>query len=91
MGPLRWADDELVDALERCHEAGLGAKFHATGDRAVRQALNAVQVIRERHGTGPMFHIAHVAYIAPPDLGASLRSASSPMPRRTSGSPLLSM
>ncbi|MET0456671.1 MAG: amidohydrolase, partial [Mycobacterium sp.] len=68
MGPLLWADDELVAALEQCHEAGLGAKFHATGDRAVRQALDAIQVIRERHGAGPIFHIAHVAYIAPSDL-----------------------
>ena len=68
MGPLLWTDDELVDALERCQEAGLGAKLHATGDRAIRQALNAIEVIRERHGAGPIFHIAHTAYVAPSDL-----------------------
>lgn len=67
-GPLFWTGDEVVAALERCHELGLGAKLHATGDRSVRQALDAIQVIRERHGTGPIFHIAHVAYVAPVDL-----------------------
>ena len=67
-GPLFWSDEELVAVLERCHELGLGAKMHATGDRSVRQALDAVQVIRERHGAGPIFHIAHVAYIAQADL-----------------------
>lgn len=68
VGPLFWSDDELLDAIERCHAAGLGAKFHATGDRAVQQALNAVEIFRERHGAGRLFHIAHVAYIAPADL-----------------------
>ena len=68
MGTLLWADDELVAALERCHEAGLGAKLHATGDRSVRQALNAIEVVRQRHGAGPIFHIAHAAYVAPSDL-----------------------
>ena len=67
-GPLFWTDDELVAALERCHELGLGAKLHATGDRSVRQALDAIQAVRERHGAGPIFHIAHVSYIAPTDL-----------------------
>lgn len=67
-GPLLWIDDELVAALERCHLGGLGAKLHATGDRSVRQALNAIQFVRERHGAGPIFHIAHVAYVAPSDL-----------------------
>ena len=67
-GPLFWDDDELVATLERCHQLGLGAKLHATGDRSVRQALDAIQTIRERHGAGPIYHIAHVAYIAATDL-----------------------
>lgn len=67
-GPLLWTDDELVTALDRCYELGLSAKLHATGDRSVRQALNAIQVVRERHGAGPIFHIAHVAYVAACDL-----------------------
>jgi len=67
-GPLFWTDDELVDALEECHQAGLGAKLHASGDRSVRQALNAIQTMCDRHGAGPIYQIAHVEYVAPADV-----------------------
>jgi predicted amidohydrolase YtcJ len=67
-GPLLWTDDELLAALENCHALGLGAKFHAAGDRSVRQALDAIAVMRQRHGDARRFHIAHVAYIAASDL-----------------------
>jgi predicted amidohydrolase YtcJ len=67
-GPLFWSDDDLVAELERCHALGLGAKIHATGDRSVRQALDAFAVMRRRHGPDPIFHIAHVEYVAPTDV-----------------------
>lgn len=66
-GELLWTRDDLVATLERCIELGLGAKLHATGDGSVRQALDAIEVIREKHGDGPIFQIAHVAYIDPAD------------------------
>lgn len=67
-GSLLWTDDDLVDALQHCHQLGLGAKLHATGDRSVRQALDAIQSVRERHGAGQRYHIAHVPFVAPSDL-----------------------
>ncbi|MDV3128358.1 amidohydrolase [Mycobacterium sp. 21AC1] len=66
-GSLLWTDDDLIAALERCHQLGLGAKLHATGDRSVRQALDAIQTVRERHG-GLRYHISHVPFVAPSDL-----------------------
>jgi predicted amidohydrolase YtcJ len=67
-GPLLWTDEELVAALDRCVAAGFGAKFHATGDRSVRQALDAIEIMRERYGSAPNFHSAHAEFIAPSDL-----------------------
>lgn len=66
-GELLWTRDDLVATLERCIELGLGAKLHATGDGSVRQALDAVEVIRKVNGNGPIFQIAHVAYVDPAD------------------------
>ncbi|MGV9803307.1 amidohydrolase [Mycobacterium sp. NPDC003449] len=67
-GSLLWTDADLVAALEHCHEVGLGAKLHATGDRSVRQALDAIQALRERHGNRTPYHIAHVPFVSPSDL-----------------------
>lgn len=67
-GHLLWTDEELVAALDRCLAAGYGAKFHATGDRSVRQALDAIEIMRERYGNSPLFHSAHVLFVAPSDL-----------------------
>ncbi|MGQ4615156.1 amidohydrolase family protein [Nocardia sp. R7R-8] len=67
-GPLFWTSEELVATLERCRQLGLGAKLHATGDGSVRQALNAIEMIRKEHSDGQIFQIAHVAYIDPTDL-----------------------
>ena len=66
-GELLWTRDDLVATLERCIALGLGAKLHATGDGSVRQALDAIEVIRKIHGDGPIFQIAHVAYVDPAD------------------------
>ena len=67
-GPLYWSDDELVAELERCYSLAWGAKLHATGDRSVRQALDAIEKVRKSHGPGPIFQIAHVAYISADDI-----------------------
>lgn len=66
-GELLWTRDDLVATLERCIQLGLGAKLHATGDGSVRQALDAIEVVRKAHGDGPIFHIAHIAYVDPAD------------------------
>lgn len=67
-GPLFWTTDDVVAMLRRCQELGFGAKLHATGDRSVRQALDAIEVIRKQLGDEQRFHIAHIAYIDAADL-----------------------
>jgi hypothetical protein len=34
----------------------------------VRQALDAVAVMRQRHGDGPVFHVAHPEFVHPDDV-----------------------
>ncbi|MEF2977225.1 amidohydrolase [Subtercola sp. YIM 133946] len=59
---------DLVRLLDTCHSRGLGCKLHATGDGAVRQILDAVEIIRSLRGPGPTFQIAHVEFVSPDDL-----------------------
>ena len=67
-GEAYWSPDDLVRALERCYELGLGAKLHCAGDGSVRLALDAIEAVRASHGDGPIFHIAHVVYVDPADV-----------------------
>ncbi|WP_344324617.1 amidohydrolase, partial [Kitasatospora putterlickiae] len=60
--------DGLVEELERAVSAGRGVKLHAAGDASTRLALDAIAVVRERHGSRPVFHIAHTEYVAPSDV-----------------------
>lgn len=58
--------DHFVTLLD---SHGLQVHFHAIGDRAVRESLDAVAASREKNGdTGPTHHIAHVQVIHPADL-----------------------
>ena len=59
----------LADAVTRLDALGFQAHFHAIGDRAVRDALDAVEAARRANGpsdTRP--HIAHIQIIDPADL-----------------------
>ncbi|MCZ2816292.1 amidohydrolase [Modestobacter sp. VKM Ac-2984] len=67
-GDLYYDLPDLVAEVERCHDLGLGAKFHATGDASVRLVLDAVEQVRSRRGPGPRFQIAHAEYVHPDDL-----------------------
>lgn len=67
-GSMYWELDELVAELEKCHERGLGAKVHATGDASVRRVLDAVEIVRGRRGAGPRVQIAHAEWVHPDDL-----------------------
>lgn len=63
-----FTDEDLHELLEDALSRGLHAKLHATADATVRQVLDAVQVMRERHGDGPVFHIAHPEFVHPDDV-----------------------
>jgi hypothetical protein len=63
-----FTDTELLQMLEDALTRGLHAKLHATGDGTVRQALNAVSVMRERHGDSPVFHVAHPEFVHSDDV-----------------------
>ncbi len=59
----------LLEAVPRMDAEGLQPHFHAIGDRAVRNALDAVEAARRVNGwsdTRP--HVAHIQVIHPDDL-----------------------
>ncbi len=59
----------LKDAVVRLDALGFQPHFHALGDRAVRQALDAVEAARRANGwsdTRP--HLAHLQVVHPDDL-----------------------
>jgi hypothetical protein len=59
----------LRDAVTSIDAAGFQAHFHAIGDRAVREALDAVAAARAANGPGDgRHHIAHIQVIHPDDL-----------------------
>jgi predicted amidohydrolase YtcJ len=67
-GEALFSDEELLQVLEEARARGLHAKLHATADGAVRQALDAVAVMRKRHGYEPVFHLAHPFFVHPDDV-----------------------
>jgi predicted amidohydrolase YtcJ len=59
----------LADAATRIDAAGLQPHFHAIGDRAVRDCLDAVAATRRANGTSDTRpHIAHIQVIHPDDV-----------------------
>jgi predicted amidohydrolase YtcJ len=64
------AQDVLAAAVTRIDALGFQPHFHAIGDRAVRNALDAVAAARAANGpsdTRP--HVAHIQVIHPDDIG----------------------
>lgn len=59
----------LPEIVTRIDAAGLQCHFHALGDRAVRNALDALEVARDRNGPSPHRpHLAHLQVIHPHDI-----------------------
>ena len=77
--------EALRDAVVAIDAAGFQAHFHAIGERAVREALDAVAAARLANGpTDTRPHIAHIQVIHPDDIAAFRpASTSSPTPRPT--------
>jgi predicted amidohydrolase YtcJ len=60
---------ELREHVRRLDAAGLQVHFHAIGDRAVREALDAVAAARAANGmTDTRPHIAHIQVVHPHDV-----------------------
>jgi predicted amidohydrolase YtcJ len=61
---------ELVGILSQLDQKGIMVKFRAVGDGAVREALDAVEILRAVRG-GPLkvqHHIAHAPFVNPKDV-----------------------
>lgn len=59
----------LNEAVKRLDAAGFQVHFHAIGDRAVREALDAIEGARTANGANDLrHHIAHIQVIHPEDL-----------------------
>src|SRR5437868_3083105 len=60
---------ELAEVVTAVHGAGFQAHFHTIGERAVRDALDAVEAALKRHGPRDLrHHLAHVQIVHPDDL-----------------------
>ena len=68
-GQLNIPVDVLSREVTRFDRAGLTAKFHAGGDAAAHEALDAVEAARKANGMrGPRHEIAHTSLISPADI-----------------------
>jgi predicted amidohydrolase YtcJ len=67
-GVLRFDTADVAEHLVRCAEAGLQAGFHAIGDAAVDQVLDAVEFASERLGrvAGAGHRLEHAEYVRDP-------------------------
>lgn len=64
-----FADDALAEYVRLLDAADFQVHFHAVGDRAVTQALNAVEAARGANGDrGNRHHVAHVQVVDPADV-----------------------
>lgn len=78
-GMLRFDTAEVAEHIEQCCRAGLQAGFHAIGDAAIDQVLDAVELASARLGrpAGRGHRLEHVEYVRDPGrLAASGLTAS---------------
>lgn len=64
---------ELVRWFLRAERRGMGVKLHCAGDAAVRDTLDAIEIVREVNGPGPRHQIAHAGYVHPEDIARFAR------------------
>ena len=68
-GSSFFAADELKEAVIAIDEQGFQVHFHAIGDRAVRETLDAVAAARAKNGAREgRHHISHIQVVHPQDL-----------------------
>lgn len=84
-GPSRGPDPyfplpQLADLLVALADEGIDAHLHADGDRAVRTALDAIAMLRERRpGMDARPAIAHDEVVSPEDFGRFARVGAIPV------------
>ncbi|MDT4942012.1 MAG: hypothetical protein QOJ34_2101 [Pseudonocardiales bacterium] len=68
-GSLRFTTADVAEHIVRCTEAGLQAGFHAIGDAAVDQVLDAVDAASEKLGrpVGAGHRIEHAEFVREPE------------------------
>jgi predicted amidohydrolase YtcJ len=68
-GDLFVSSEDLRHAVAELDALGFGVHFHAIGERAVRESLDAVENARAVNGPSPArHHIAHVCLVHPDDV-----------------------
>jgi predicted amidohydrolase YtcJ len=82
-GELRFATEDVAEHIRRCVEAGLQFGFHAIGDAAIDQVLDAVESVAERTGraVGCGSRIEHVEFVRDPSRLAASGLVASMQPR----------
>lgn len=67
-GSLRFPTEDVAEHILQCTEAGLQAGFHAIGDAAVDQVLDAVELASRRLGrpAGTGHRIEHAEFVTDP-------------------------
>lgn len=69
MGMLQIKQEVLDEAVTRFDRMGLTVKFHAAGDAAVREGLNAIEAARKANGYSPQMHnVGHCTFVAKEDI-----------------------
>src|SRR6185437_9813760 len=69
MGLLLVPQEVLSRAVTRFDRMGLTVKFHAAGDAAVREGLNAIEAARKANGFSPQMHnVGHCTFVAEEDI-----------------------
>lgn len=64
-----YAVSDLAEQIVPLDREGLTVKIHAIGDRAIRDTLDAIAIVRDRNGKGgPQHQIAHVNYVTDEDI-----------------------
>lgn len=68
-GKLNFTPEQLAEDLIELDGAGLTVKIHATGDRAARVALDAIEAARKANGPSGLRHeISHAEWVHPDDI-----------------------
>ncbi len=81
-GMLRFETADVAEHVRLCAEAGMQAGFHAIGDAAVDQVLDAFELASDRLGrrVGPGHRVEHAEYVHDPQRMARIGLTASVQP-----------